>query len=174
MQWGQSRDCPNTDTQGVSCEPGLVCTDVAIICLRGGEGVQRWKHLVVQFLILYLSCNLSSHSGPNEHTSGIQDNHSVEAIFYQWDFHSSRPQTFLAAIISNYCLCVKIWTIQNEEPLAILLRGTLLTRTHWKWELYWGWVFVQVLNQSHFSTYRTNKQNFNFLVSTDCSKVAQG
>ena len=39
---------------------------------EGRGSVQRWKHLVVQFLILYLSCNLSSHSGPNEHTSGTQ------------------------------------------------------------------------------------------------------
>ena len=30
MQLGQ--DCPNTDTQSVSCDPGPVCTDVAIIC----------------------------------------------------------------------------------------------------------------------------------------------
>ena len=114
---------------------GLVCPDVAIICSGEGEGVRRREHLVVQFLILYLSCNLSSHSDPNEHTSGTQDNHSVEAIFYQWDFHSSRPWTFLAAIISNYCLDFEIWTIQNEESLAILLKGTLLTRTHCKWKL---------------------------------------
>lgn len=39
MQLGQ--DCPNTDTQSVSCDPGLVCTDVAIICVRGGGGCAK-------------------------------------------------------------------------------------------------------------------------------------
>ena len=66
--------------------------------------MQRWKHLVVQFLILYLSCNLSSHSGLNEHTSGTQDNHIVKPILYCYALRLLS----LAAFLSNYCLCIKI------------------------------------------------------------------
>ena len=57
--------------------------------------MQRWKHLVVQFLILYLSCNLSSHSGPNEYTSGTQDNHDiVKTIFYLYISLDSNCNSF--------------------------------------------------------------------------------
>ena len=41
MQCKAGGFCPNTDTQSVSCDPVLVCTDVAIICLRGGGGCAK-------------------------------------------------------------------------------------------------------------------------------------
>ena len=64
---------------------GLVCPDVAIICLRGG-GVSKGGNIS---LSNFLSCIYlviwavipAQMSTPQAH------NQSVEAIFYQWDFH---------------------------------------------------------------------------------------
>ena len=93
--------------------------------------MQRWKHHVAQFLILYLSCNRSSAVilVPNEHTHlSTQSNHCIIiSVFYE-TFNFGRPKAQVEFTL--YCYYFKWLSLYPDlkhkecESLAILLRGT--------------------------------------------------